>query len=123
MITRPRRLFVWPHELREVGILGINQRNLAFIQESNPRMLYPRVDNKIVTKEICHANGIPVPETFAIIRRYGDVRRFPKLIGDRTEFVIKPASGAAGRGIIVIAQKNGSDYESPSGRKFSVGDL
>jgi alpha-L-glutamate ligase-like protein len=123
MITRPRRLFVWPHELREAGILGINQRNLAFIQESNPRMLYPRVDNKIVTKEICHANGIPVPETYAIIRRYGDVRRFPKLIGDRTEFVIKPASGAAGRGIIVIAQKNGNDYESPSGRKFSVGDL
>ena len=38
--------------------------NLAFIQESNPRMLYPRVDNKIVTKGICHAHGIPVPENY-----------------------------------------------------------
>ncbi len=123
MSAKPRRLFVWPAELENAGILGINHRNLAFIQESNPRALYPRVDNKTITKGICHANGIPVPETYALIRRYGDVRRFPKLIGDRTEFVIKPASGAAGRGIIVIARKKGNDYETPSGRLLSEGDL
>jgi alpha-L-glutamate ligase-like protein len=117
------RMFVWPHELSEAGILGINRRNLAFIQENNPRALYPRVDNKTITKEICYANGIPVPETYALIRRYGDVRRFLKLFGERTEFVIKPASGAAGRGIIVIAQKKGNLFETPSGRLFSEGDL
>jgi alpha-L-glutamate ligase-like protein len=118
-----RRLWVWPAELEESGVLGINQRNLAFIQESNPRMLYPRVDNKIVTKGICHAHGIPVPETYAVIRRYGDVRRFPKLIGERSEFVIKPASGAAGRGIVVIARRKGKDYETAGGRIFSEADL
>ncbi|MEX2310001.1 MAG: alpha-L-glutamate ligase-like protein [Pirellulales bacterium] len=118
-----RRLFVWPVELEESGVLGINQRNLAFIQESNPRALYPRVDNKIVTKGICHAHGIPVPETYAVIRRYGDVRRFPKLIGDRTEFVVKPASGAAGRGIIVINRRKSKDYETPGGRVISEGEL
>ena len=123
MTTNRRRSFVWPSELEDAGILGINQRNLAFIQESNPRALYPRVDNKIVTKGICHANGIPVPETFVVIRRYGDVRQFLKLIGDRTEFVIKPASGAAGRGIIVIARRKGKDFETPGGRLFSEGDL
>jgi alpha-L-glutamate ligase-like protein len=123
MIPKPRRLLASPHELHRAGILGINQRNLAFIQESNLRSHYPRVDNKINTKEICHTHGIPVPETYAVIRRYGDVRRFPTLIGDRTEFVIKPASGAAGRGIVVIAQKKGDDFESPSGRLFSEGDL
>jgi alpha-L-glutamate ligase-like protein len=116
-------MFVWPAELGENGVLGINQRNLVFIQESNPRKLYPRVDNKIITKGICHAHGIPVPETYAVIRRYGDVRRFPKLIGDRTEFVVKPASGAAGRGIIVIARRKGKDYETPGGRLISEGDL
>ena len=64
-----------------------------------------------------------MPETYAVIRRYGDVRRFPKLIGDRSEFVIKPASGAAGRGIIVIARRKGNDYETPSGRIITEGDL
>ena len=121
--TTGRRLIAWPHELEDAGILGINRRNLAFIQESNPRALYPRVDNKIITKEICHAHGIPVPETYAVIRRYGDVRRFRELIGDRGEFVIKPASGAAGRGIIVIARRKGKDFETSSGRTISEGEL
>lgn len=120
---RRRRMFVWPRELEASGVLGINYRNLAFIQESNPRSLYPRVDNKTITKSICHAHGIPVPETYAVIRRYGDVRRFPEVIGQRSEFVIKPASGAAGRGIIVIARRKGKDYETPSGRIITEGDL
>ena len=72
----------------------------------------PRVDDKTITKEICHANGIPVPETYAVIRRYGDMRRFLQLIGDRSEFVIKPSTGAAGRGIIVIARRNGQRFRN-----------
>jgi alpha-L-glutamate ligase-like protein len=123
MNTNDRRLFAWPHELREAGVLGINHRNLAFIQESNPRALYPRVDDKTVTKSICHANDIPVPETYAVVRRYGDMRRLANLIGDRGEFVVKPASGAAGRGIIVVAHRRGNDYETPSGRLISAGEM
>lgn len=123
MKSLPRKLFAWPTELRESGILGINQRNLAFIQESNPREHYPRVDDKTVTKEICHAAGIPVPETFCVIRRNGDISRFLEIIGDRSEFVVKPSTGAAGRGIIVIARRNGTDFETPSGRVVAWPDL
>jgi alpha-L-glutamate ligase-like protein len=123
MKARPRRLFVWPHELSQSGILGINHRNLAFIQESNPRALYPRVDDKTITKSFCHAHGIPVPETYGVIRRYGDVRRLSEILGDRNEFVVKPASGAGGRGIIVIARRKGADYETPSGRVITMADL
>lgn len=121
--AKRRRLFAWPRELKEAGVLGINYRNMAFIQESNPRSLYPRVDDKTITKQICHQHGIPVPETYAVIRRYGDVGRFAELIGDRSEFVVKPASGAAGRGIIVIARRNGDHYETASGRVTSQSEL
>lgn len=123
MKTLRRRLFAWPSELRAGGVLGINRRNLAFIQESNPRQLYPRVDDKTVTKGICHAHGIPVPETYFVIRRYGDIRKFLEIIGDRSEFVVKPATGAAGRGIIVIAKRNGTDFETPGGRVVSWSEL
>jgi alpha-L-glutamate ligase-like protein len=123
MLSKPRRPFAWPHELKEAGVLGINRRNMAFIQESNPRSLYPRVDDKTITKQICYQHGIPVPETYAIIRRYGDVRRFAELVEGRDEFVIKPASGAAGRGIIVIARRNGNDFETASGRSIGQGEL
>ncbi len=120
---RRRPLFAWPHELREAGVLGINHRNLAFIQESNPRSLFPRVDDKTITKQICHKHDIPVPETYAIIRRCGDVARFAELIGNRGDFVVKPASGAAGRGIVVIAGRKGNDYETASGRLISQSEL
>jgi alpha-L-glutamate ligase-like protein len=123
MSTDQRRLFAWPSELRSSGVLGINHRNLAFIQESNPRMLFPRVDDKTVTKTICHANGIPVPATFAIIRRYGDIRRFAELIDGRGEFVVKPASGAGGRGIVVVARRTGDRFETAAGRSLTQADL
>jgi alpha-L-glutamate ligase-like protein len=123
MSVMKRRWFAWPHQLEESGVLGINYRNLAFIQASNPRALYPRVDDKTVTKTICHANGIPVPETYAIIRRYGDIRRFMELIGERSEFVVKPASGSAGRGITVVARRKGADFETASGRVQSLADI
>ncbi len=123
MSETKRRLIAWPHELEESGVLGINYRNLAFIQASNPRALYPRVDDKTVTKTICHANGIPVPATYAIIRRYGDIRRFLEFVGDRSEFVVKPASGSAGRGITVVARRKGADFETASGRVQSLADI
>ena len=41
--TLRRRLFALPIELERAGVLGINRRNLAFVQASNPRALYPRV--------------------------------------------------------------------------------
>jgi alpha-L-glutamate ligase-like protein len=119
----PRNFFAWPSELRESGILGINQRNLAFIQESNPREHYPRVDDKTVTKEICHAAGIPVPETYCVIRRNGDIDRLLDVIGERGEFVVKPSAGAAGRGILVIARRNGDDFETSGGRIVTWADL
>src|SRR3954471_12310900 len=123
ILSSRRHLFAWPGELKAAGVLGINHRNMAFIQASNPRALYPRVDDKTLTKQICHEHGIPVPETYAVIRRGGDVRRFRELISDRDEFVIKPASGAAGRGIIVIAGRNGLDFETASGRIMTEGEL
>jgi alpha-L-glutamate ligase-like protein len=118
-----RRLLAWPIELERAGVLGINRRNLAFVQAANPRALYPRVDNKTITKEICHTHEIPVPETYALIRRYGDVRQFAKLIGDRSEFVVKPACGSGGRGIVVVARRKGRDFETSSGRRISEGEL
>lgn len=112
-----------PIDLERAGVLGINRRNSAFIQASNPRGLYPRVDDKTITKDFCIIHDIPVPETYAVIRRSGDVRNLAEIIGDRSEFVVKPASGAAGRGIIVVAKRNGRDFESSSGRRITQGEL
>ena len=72
-----------PQELRKPGILGINRRNGDYVLPNNPREHYPRVDDKALTKELCRRRQIPVPETYALIERHGDVAKFLDLIGHR----------------------------------------
>jgi len=112
-----------PAALARRGILGINARNCQYVLPGNPRSYYPRVDNKLITKTICHAHGIPVPATYAIIERCGDIRRFPDLIGPRDDFVIKPGAGSEGRGIIVVVGKQGDQFLTAGGLKLALPDV
>lgn len=117
------RLWAWPWQLRRSGVLGINERNLDYLFELNPRSSYRLVDDKVVTKSICKKQGIPVPETYAVIDRFGDLQNLPQVIGDREEFVIKPASGAAGRGVLVIVARQGELFKIAKGQILSLADL
>jgi len=124
-----RLFWAWPSELRAKGIFGINARNLGMLSQLNPREFYPRVDDKVITKEICKANDIPTPETYAVIRFFGDVGRLDEMLapadGDRAResFVIKPARGAAGRGVLVIAGREGDALVTPSGRRVPPDEI
>jgi alpha-L-glutamate ligase-like protein len=123
MTRSPWRFWAWPSELKQAGIVGINRRNGRFVLPLNPRAFYPRVDEKHITKAICHAAGIPVPETYALIESNGDVKRFLNLSGNRPEFVIKPAAGSAGRGIVVVARHDGREFFTSSGQRYTLADL
>lgn len=123
MNQRGIRFWAWPRELRRRGVLGMNDRNLRYIAELNPRCLFARVDDKAVTKELCYANGISVPETYGLVTRYGDIRRFGQLIGNRQQFVIKPVCGAEGRGVLVIARSRGGTFETSNGVVLCLTDV
>ena len=117
------RFWAWPSELKRAGIVGINRRNGHFVLPLNRRAFYPRVDDKHLTKGICQIAGIPVPETYVLIESNGDVGRFLELSGNRPEFVIKPAAGSGGRGIIVVAQHDGQEFFTSSGERYTLADL
>lgn len=118
-----KRFFALPSELRRFGILGINARNIEFMLGPGKRSLYPSVDNKVLTKEICISNNIPVSETYAIINRFGDISKAIELIENLDEFVIKPASGTAGHGILVVIGKKGNKFETSKGESFSLSQM
>jgi alpha-L-glutamate ligase-like protein len=91
-----------PRRLRELGIVGMNRRNAEFIAGMNPRRYYPLVDDKLLTKKLARQAGLDVPALYAVIRTPHQIRDLPTIVGDHEEFVIKPANGAGGDGILVI---------------------
>ena len=63
--------------LRDCGVLGINRRNAEIIRRWNPRRLYPLVDDKLLTKRLALAAGMPVPELFGVIEtQHDEVKAF-----------------------------------------------
>jgi len=87
----------------------MNRRNVEYMLPLNPREYFPRVDDKLITKEICESRGIPVPQTYAVLHRQSHVRWFSKLVKELDEFVIKPTRGSLGRGILIVTECYGRD--------------
>ncbi|MEM9175311.1 MAG: alpha-L-glutamate ligase-like protein [Myxococcota bacterium] len=90
--------------LRERGVLGINARNIAFTLGENPRHLYPLVDDKLRTKGLCKAAGIAVADVLATADNHAAVEGLADTLEGRSDFVLKPARGAMGNGILVLGE-------------------
>jgi len=66
-----RRFFARARALHERGVLGMNQRNAALVLPLNPRRHVPRVDDKLLTKRLAEAAGIPTPRSLGAVRSDG----------------------------------------------------
>jgi alpha-L-glutamate ligase-like protein len=91
-------------DLKQMGILGINNRVGRYILRHNRRSQYPLVDNKVLTAQRAEAWGIPMPENYMVVENYGSLKNLHYKLQDYTSFVIKPAKGSQGNGIIVIKE-------------------
>jgi len=93
-------------KLRAAGVLGLNERNSDLIMRLNPRRLYPRVDDKVLTKKLAMDAGMAVPDLYGVVCNQREVRNLSQIVGDRDSFVIKPAQGSGGDGILVITGRS-----------------
>lgn len=92
--------------LRAAGVLGLNKRNTDYIMRLNPRHLFPRVDDKVVTKKLALDAGMAVPEMYGVISHQSEVRNLATIVSAHDSFVIKPAHGSGGNGIVVIVSRS-----------------
>jgi len=112
-----------PAALRKKGILGMNRRNIEYISRYNSRKNFPLVDNKLKTKIITQEVGIAVPAMIGTIEYQYEIKDIGKKIGDNKGFVIKPAQGSAGKGILVIINREGDEFIKPNGDRVSFRDI
>lgn len=92
--------------LKKLGVLGNNARISEFILPNNKRSHYPLVDDKIKTDALARKAGIPVPDLYFTIENMGDTYSLHENIKNLSDFVIKPARGSKGNGIMIIEGVN-----------------
>ena len=102
-------------KLRKLGVLGLNRRNSDYVMRYNERRYYPFADDKLRTKSIAIAAGIAVPDLYGVITTQREIRRLPEMVEGRDGFVIKPACGSGGNGVLVLSRR-GETFRRPDGR-------
>lgn len=114
----------WPwQKLRAAGIIGMNQRNADYVMRYNKRSLYPYVDDKRLTKQLALNAGIAVPPLYGDIEVEHDVHKLSQIIKHHSDFVLKPAQGSGGNGILVICERRKDVFIKGNGQTLNLSQL
>ena len=116
-------MFAIAKKLAKAGVLGLNQRNAEYTLWHNPRNLYPLVDDKLTTKTLAEKAGMSVPPLYGVIEIQHQVRKLETLLAPYQDFVIKPAQGSGGDGILVITGRRNDRYRKVNGQFITQEDL
>lgn len=98
--------------LKKAGILGMNRRLGSYILPENPRKRYPLVDDKVETSRLCLEHNIPTAMNYMVIESFGKLRDISDDLAKLNSFVIKPARGSQGNGILLISSVQKSQNET-----------
>ncbi|MDP4008583.1 MAG: DUF1704 domain-containing protein [Candidatus Peregrinibacteria bacterium] len=110
-----KRLF----KLNQIGVLGINARNLSYIKAYNSKKAMNLADDKMRTKQFLSARDIPVPRLYNTIKKRSELERFDfNVLPDK--FALKPNYGYGGEGIIIVVGRNDKGFITSSGKVLSV---
>ena len=116
-------MWTTPGRLRAKGIIGMNRRNIRYIGRYNSRRLYPLVDDKLKTKLLAQDHGIATPALIGTVTTQFGIKHIRKMLHGHHGFVIKPAKGSGGKGILVIESVDGDRYLKPSGHALIHEDV
>ncbi|MEE5062334.1 alpha-L-glutamate ligase-like protein [Pseudomonas alliivorans] len=109
--------------LKAWGIPGINRRDLDYELKYNKRGLGKLVNDKIITKERATQAGLEMPQTYGVITIEREIRKLGQIVDGHSDFVIKPARGSGGTGILVITERFEDRYRTLSGQIATHADI
>src|SRR2546428_5910058 len=95
-------------------ILTMNVRNQEFVAKYNPSDTMAKL-GKDEAKRILIPLGIPMAKTYGILRTRADVAAMRPWMATHDRFVLKPASGHGGEGILLVRRQAGAAYDTSMG--------
>jgi glutathione synthase/RimK-type ligase-like ATP-grasp enzyme len=115
----------WWSDIRDFrrNVLGINRRNQDFVFKYNTREMFRLADHKVETKRVLQRFGIPVPRTYSVFEVQWDIRRLGWAVRRLDDFILKPAGGAGGGGVLAIVRHDGEQFFKASGKTLRLPDL
>lgn len=115
--------WISPWHLSRLGILGMNCRNRDFIGRYNERRLFPLVDDKLKTKLLTEEFGLASPALLFVVREQFAINRIEDSLKELDGFVVKPAKGSGGKGILVITGRRGDRFIKSSGAEIDIEEI
>ncbi len=96
-------------------LLSMNRRNVEYVYPYNPRRYFLLADDKVLAKEWLCGLGVPVPATYLLIEAFGEIGLALGVLRRFDRFVVKPARGSGGRGLLLVVNRGGR-WETPGGK-------
>ncbi|MFQ6013558.1 MAG: sugar-transfer associated ATP-grasp domain-containing protein, partial [Thermoplasmata archaeon] len=117
------RLRFWPLKRLEdvllqggvsTTVLTITRRNREYVDRYNPSEVMGSL-NKARAKALLMAEGIPVPENYTLISTKEGMDEAVEVFLQAPTFVVKPASGYGGEGILIVRGRKGKVFVTSQG--------
>ncbi len=96
-------------------VLGINRRNHDYLFRWNRRDRWRLVDDKIACKAALQAHGVPVPPVLDRCDAQWEIAGLGARLAAHRDFVLKPARGTGGGGIMIVVDRDGDAFVKASG--------
>jgi hypothetical protein len=73
----------------------------------------------VLTHAVAEKHGVATPPIFLVVENHGQIAGIEEALGSRREFVLKPARGSGGSGIILVVDRGKEGFVSQSGEIYS----
>lgn len=108
---------------RASEVLSINNRNLGFIYPNNKRSNFPLANDKLLCKQTLSFVGVVMPETHYSYGNFFELNNLADDLSMLDDFVIKPANGSAGNGIVVVTRQVDGGWYTAGGQFLILADI
>lgn len=104
-------------------ILGMNARNFLYIRRYNSAEAKKIADDKLLMKNILIQNGLKTPNMYSIFYDRDSLKNYDWANLPSRGFVIKPARGYAGAGILPFRKWENETATTADGQTYSIKQL